>query len=181
MIDALITSKTRVKLLLKFFLNPETHAYLRELAEQMNESTNAVRVELDRLTEAGYLERGDDDGRKVLYSANTKHPLFPEINSAVRKYFGIDTLIDQVLAKLGAVEAAYVTGDYAKGIDSGLIDVVIVGTVDRQYLNQLVEKAEGLIHRKIRSLVLERSEFEKLCVTLNIKKAVVVWGEKAKR
>ena len=56
MLDSLITSKTRVKLL-KFFMNPETRSYLRSLAEEFGESTNAVRVELNRLEKAGILNR----------------------------------------------------------------------------------------------------------------------------
>jgi len=92
MLDSLITSKTRIKLLLKFFLNSETKAYLRGLAEELGESTNAVRVELNRLTKAGLLEICVD-GRTKLYQANTKHTLFPELHSLVRKYLGIDQLV----------------------------------------------------------------------------------------
>ncbi len=131
-IESLITSKTRIKLLLKFFINPGTTAYLRSLAEELGESTNGVRVELDRLSEAGLLERSDN-GRTKLYRANAKHPLFPEIRRIIAKHVGIDKLIDQVLAKLGKVESAFITGDYAHGIDSGIIDLVIVGDIDMAY------------------------------------------------
>jgi len=78
MIDSLITSKTRIKLLMKFFLNPGTSAYLRGLADELGESTNSVRVELNRLSEAGLLESAEE-GRTKVYRANTAHPLFPEI------------------------------------------------------------------------------------------------------
>ena len=175
MLDSLITSKTRVKLLLKFFMNPETRSYLRSLAEEFGESTNAVRVELNRLEKAGILE-SSPDGRTRLYGANRKHPLFPDITSLVKKFTGIDQLIDMVLSKLGNVELALVTGDYARGVDSGIIDVVIVGDVDRRYLEHLVGMAEEMIHRKIRSLVLRVDEFERLSGTLNLKESVVVWG-----
>ena len=56
MLNTLITSKTRINLLLKFFLNPGTKAYLRGLASEFDESTNAVRVELNRLTQAKILK-----------------------------------------------------------------------------------------------------------------------------
>jgi predicted nucleotidyltransferase len=174
MLDALITSKTRLKILLKFFINPSTKGYLRELAAQMNESTNAVRVELDRLVEAGYLER-NANGNKVYYNANTSHPLYKDIHSVVKKYLGIDVLIDSVLAKLGKVHEAYVVGDYAKGIDTGIIDVVIIGTVDYTYLAQLIEKTEGIIKRKIRPLVLSPKEKTKYKEKLNLDKALLVW------
>ena len=80
MLDALITSKTRIRLLVKFFLNPTMKAYLRQLADEFGESTNAVRVELNRLTEAGILE-SEAVGNVVKYKAKQSHPLFPEIKS----------------------------------------------------------------------------------------------------
>ncbi|HQO04380.1 MAG TPA: ArsR family transcriptional regulator, partial [Spirochaetota bacterium] len=80
MLESLITSKTRIKLLLKFFLNPETEGYLRGLAAEMGESTNGIRVELDRFSDAGLLEKRDKGNTKV-YRANTGHSLFPEIQS----------------------------------------------------------------------------------------------------
>ena len=76
----LIASKTRIKLLKRFFFNPEIRSYLRELAKEFNASTNSVREELNQLTKAGLLE-SQKNGRNVFYRANEKHPLFPELNS----------------------------------------------------------------------------------------------------
>lgn len=175
MLESLVTSKTRVKLLLKFFLNQNTRAYLRELAEEFGESTNAVRVELNRLTEAGFLTV-TDDGRTKLYQANTKHSLFPELHSLVKKYLGIDQLIERVLSKLGPVQLALITGDYAEGRDSGIIDLTIVGDINRNYLNELIEKTERMIHRKIRVLVLNAEEFERLQHQFMKGKSLVIWN-----
>jgi len=176
MLESLITSQTRIKLLLKFFLNPESKSYLRELAEEFGESTNAVRLELNRFSEAGLLT-SKENGRTKMYQANPNHPLFPEIQSMVRKFTGIDQLIPQVLSQLGEIHSAFVTGDYARGIDSGIIDLVIVGKVDELYLKKLIDKAENLIHRKIRSLVLSDEELKKLKDTLKIEEAIVLWEE----
>jgi hypothetical protein len=175
LLDSIITSKTRVKLLLKFFLNSNTRAYLRGLADEFGDSTNAIRVELNRLTNAGLLT-SEDDGRTRQYMANKKHPLFSDIHSIILKYTGIDQVIDVVLSNLGRVELAFITGDYAKGIDSGIIDIIIVGEIDRQYLQILVDKTELLITRKIRSLILNKNEFERLKETLQIDNAVIIWN-----
>jgi len=174
MLEPFITSKTRVRLLLKFFLNPGTSAYLRGLAEEFGESTNSVRVELNRLSEAGILESADE-GRTKVYRANRKHPLFPEIRRIVEKTVGMDRIVEQVVSRLGNVELALVTGDYARGIDSGLIDLVLVGDIDQTYLSELVKKAEDLIERKIRTLVLARGEYKKLEEKFTREKALVVW------
>ena len=176
MLNTLITSKTRINLLLKFFLNPGTKAYLRELAAEFGESTNAIRVELNRLSEAKLLQ-STNLGRKVIYSANNKHNLFRDIQSVVRKYVGLDRLVEDVVSRLGSIDAAYVIGDYARGIDSGLIDVVLIGTVDSETLENFVLKTGDLIDRKIRPLVLNNEEFEKLRALLDIDHALPIWNK----
>lgn len=174
MLDSLITSKTRIKLLLKFFLNPETQAYLRGLADELQESTNAVRVELNRLSKAGLLETSQD-GRTKLYKANKKHPLFPDLKNLVKKNIGLDRLENDILPQLGKVETAFITGDYARGIDSGIIDLVLVGEINKSFLQLLVDKTEKMIKRKIRSLVLSQEEFIRIKDKLNVEKSLVLW------
>lgn len=149
MLETLITSKTRIKLLLKFFSNQGNQAYLRALADEFGESTNAVRVELNRLSDAGLLE-SEPAGNTILYKANKNHPIYGDIRSLVSKYLGFDQIIETVLERLGDLELAVVVGDYAKGQDSGVIDLRLIGHIDLQYLSQLILKAEGLIKRKIR-------------------------------
>ena len=176
MLNTLITSKTRINLLLKFFLNPGTKAYLRELAVEFDESTNAVRVELNRLSKAKLIQ-STNLGRKVIYRANKNHNLFRDIQNVVRKYVGLDRLVEDVVNRLGSIDAAYVIGDYARGIDSGLIDIVLVGTVDAETLENFVLKTGNLIDRKIRPLVLDQEEFKKLRVRLDIDHALPIWNK----
>ncbi len=176
MLDSLITSKTRLKLLLKFFLNPGTAGYLNELANEFNESSNAVRIELNRLAGASLLE-SNNDGRTKVYQANKKHPLFKEIHNLIKKNIGIDQ-IEMVINQLGDVKAAFIAGDYAKGIDAGIIDLVIVGAINKNYLNELVNVTEKAIKRKIRLLTLTDEEYDKFKENLDLDKALVLWKEK---
>lgn len=153
MLDTLIQSKTRLKLLLRFFLNPDTSAYLRGLAQEFNESTNAVRLELNRFEEAGLIQ-SHKEGNKKMYQVNTNFPMFNELQKIAFKHFGIDQIIEQVIEKLGDVEAVYLTGDLARGLDTNVVDVTLVGTdIDNSYLARLVQKTEDLVGRKIRTLV----------------------------
>ena len=62
---------------MRFFFNPKTRSYLRELAKEFKVSTNAVREELNQLKKTELLN-SQKDGRQVYYMANTKHVLFPE-------------------------------------------------------------------------------------------------------
>lgn len=156
MLDSLITSKTRVKLLIKFFSNTGNQGYLRGLAEEFCESTNSIRVELNRLSEAGLLV-SETKGKTKSYSANQQHPLFAEMQSIVAKYLGFDRLVEVVIKNLGNVQKAVVLGDYAKGVDSGTIELLLIGKdINQEYLAFLVVKAEDKIKRKIKVQVLTR-------------------------
>lgn len=180
MLDTIITSKTRVKMLLKFFSNSQATAYLREMAKEFGESTNSIRHELNNLSEAGYL-LSREEGRNIYYRANTQHPLYPELKTLVHKYLGLDKIMDnvihKVLSRLGNLKLALITGDYAAGRDSGIIDLVMVGSIDKEYLMKCVEKVEKLIQRKVRTLVLSEEEFELNKESLHADRALLLWRE----
>ena len=157
MIETLISSKTRIKLLLKFFLNSKTTSYLRGLESEFGESSNAIRVELNKLEDAGMLS-AEMNGNKKMFKANTKHPLFKEIHNILLKHIGLDRIIENVVERLGDVNKVYLVGGFAKGLDSQIIDLIFIGDIDKNYLLNLVEKAEDLIQRKIRYLIYEDNE-----------------------
>jgi hypothetical protein len=159
MIDTLISSKTRVKLLLKFFLNSANKAYLRNLEAEFGESTNAIRLELNRFEKAGML-KSSSEGNKKVFSANTAHPLFGDIRSIVLKYVGIDQIVEYVIKHLGEVERVFVVGDYARGLDAGIIDLVMVGRINQPFLQDLVTKVEQKIERRIRYIIFEPEAFD---------------------
>jgi hypothetical protein len=70
----LISSKTRVKLLIRFFFNPQTRSYLRELAKEFDVSTNSVRDELNQFTRTRLL-KSEPSGRNVFHKVNAASPL----------------------------------------------------------------------------------------------------------
>jgi hypothetical protein len=149
MLDSLITSKTRIRLLVKFFINVANTSYLRGLAIEMNENTNAIRKELNNLCKAGYILR-DASESKVMYRANTAHPLFDSLQQLIRKHIGIDNIIAQILERMGEVTRIFVLGDYAQGINSNNIEIVIEGpNLNESYIQQLVPKIENEIHREV--------------------------------
>ena len=173
----LIASKTRIKLLVRFFFNPRTRSYLRELAKEFNVSSNAVREELNQLTQTQLL-KSEKNGRQVYYTANQEHPLFPELKSMVGKVMGVDQVIDGIVNRLGDLERAYLIDDYAEGKDSGIIDLVLVGNIDQYHLNDLSRKTERYIKRKIRSLVLSRSEYDNLLPSIETRPRILIWEAK---
>ena len=173
MIDSLITNKTRIKLLLRFFLNTGSKSYLRGLESEFGESTNAIRLELNRFEEAGLLVSMMDKNKKM-FMANKQHPLYEEIRSIVKKSMGLDQLVEKVVHKLGNVTRAYITGQIAKGLDDQEIDFVLVGDeIDRNYLATLLEKVERLIKRKVKCFILKCDE-EKEYLT-GFPEALLLW------
>ena len=129
MLDSLISSKTRVNLLIRFFLNLAKKSHLRGIASDFNESTNSIRVELNNLTEAGYLLKKKENN-KVNYLANKNHPLFNVLVDVVKKHTGIEEIVKRIVSSIDNLNAIYVLGDYAKGIDSGIIQIYIDGNIN---------------------------------------------------
>ncbi|MBN1769234.1 MAG: ArsR family transcriptional regulator, partial [Prolixibacteraceae bacterium] len=118
---------------------------MRGLESEFGESTNAIRLELNRFEKAGLLESSSEGNRKY-YKANTRHAFFNDIHHLLLKYVGIDTIIDTVLSKIGHLERAYITGDFARGMQSKVIDILLVGTqLDHNYINKLIQKAEEVV------------------------------------
>ncbi|MCL6525232.1 MAG: hypothetical protein K6T34_11325 [Thermoflavifilum sp.] len=157
-LDAVISSQTRLKLLLRLFLNPASSGYLRGIAQEFHRSTNAIRLELNRFEQAGIL-LVETQGNKKMYRANTKHPLYADLRSILLKYVGLDRVISEVVERLNQVEQVYLTGDYALGRDSGIIDLIFIGEIDKAHVMKLIDRVEQLIRRKIRFLSYAASEW----------------------
>lgn len=175
MLDTLISSKTRIKLLLKFFLNSESRSYLRGLETEFGESTNAIRLELNRFEDAGMLKSKKQGNRKY-FKANTNHPLFEEMQKIMRKYVGIDQIIERVVNNLGNLEQVYMEGKLAQGIEAEVIDLILVGNnIDRQYLTKLLNRAEEAIHKRIRYVLFD-SGMAKEYIEKEKIKPLLIWS-----
>ncbi|MDH5525493.1 MAG: winged helix-turn-helix domain-containing protein [Desulfobulbaceae bacterium] len=171
-----ITSKTRIKILMRLFLNPAYQAHLRGLADELALTPSHVRDELRQLSNAGLL-KSSKNGRQVDYRANCDHPLFPELQSMVKKALGMDHILESIVIRLGKVRLALLLDDYAEGKDTGLVDLVLVGEINQDNLADLTRKAERYIERKIRTLVLSEEEYAGLIPMLAPRPQLVLWGE----
>lgn len=175
MLEALITSKTRINLLLKFFLNSGNKSWLRSLENDFGESTNAIRLELNRLLKAGLLI-SINEGNKKLYRANINHPLYLDIHNLVRKHIGLDKIIEKITSRLVDLEKVYLVGRLAKGIDSKVIDLWFVGNqLDKKYLLELVETLEEKLNRKIRYIILTDTELMNFLKGKSTDELLLIW------
>ena len=149
MLEALITSKTRLRMLIKFFIDASNRGYLNGLATEFNESTNSIRKELNNLSESGYLIKKRKDN-KVIYQANKIHPMFKVLQKIVRQHLGIEDIVDTIISRIGKVHKIVLVGDYAKGLDTGKISIIIIGKeFDDNYLKNLKLKIRDKIEREV--------------------------------
>ena len=155
LLKPLITSKTRLKLLLRFFMNQNLSGYLQGLSKELDENTNSIRVELNRLELAGILSSALE-GRRKIYRVNDQHPLTENLTNIIRKVTGVDALIDRIVGRLQGLEQVWVCGDLAQGLQSELIECVLVGKdLDEQYIEELCGRVEDLTGKTVNTHVSE--------------------------
>ena len=149
MLNSLITSKSRLRVLVKFFIRAANKGHLNSLASEFGESTNGVRKELNKLKDAGYLVSNKEQN-KVIYRANTKHPLYSVLQQLVKKHLRLDEMVETIVKRIGDVQKIILIGDYAKGIDSGLIEVLLIANdINLEYIDELEKKLKNKLGRKV--------------------------------
>jgi len=149
MLNSLITSKTRLRVLVKFFIRAANKGHLNSLASEFGESTNGVRKELNKLKDAGYLVSNKEQN-KVIYRANTRHPLYTVLQQLVKKHLRLDEMVETIVKRIGDVQKIILIGDYARGIDSGLIEVLLIANdINLEYIDELEKKLKNKIGRKV--------------------------------
>jgi len=157
-----------LKLLSRFFLNQNLSGYLQGLSKELEENTNSIRVELNRLEEAGMLN-STLEGRRKLYRVNALHPLASDITSIVRKVAGIDTVIDRVVENLPGLKQVWICGDLARGVSSGSIDCILIGEeLDADYIAGLSAKVHKLVGKKVNTQVMTEIKDEMVSGSLMV-------------
>ncbi len=160
MLGALIPSKTRVKLLTLFLLNPESEFYIREIVRMTGENINGVRRELANLESFGLLI-GERKGNQRYFCVDHDFFLYNELQQIVLKTEGVGRLIRENLSIVRNIECMFIYGSFARGTAGGRsdIDLFIVGDVDEKTLIPLVHTSERAIGREINYTLMDGSEF----------------------
>jgi len=175
--SGLITSKMRIRIIMRLFANPSCQSYLRELADEFGASPSHIKEELDQLSSSNLLV-SKKNGRQVVFSANTNHPIFQELHSMVNKALGMDQILESIIKRLGHLQQAFLIDDYAEGKDTGIIDLVLIGDIDKANLMDLTTKTEKYIERKIRTLTMTQEEYEVHGDILNNRPQFLLWRQK---
>lgn len=159
--DYLFISKVRIKALKYFFFHIEVPIHLRGAVRELNEEINAVRRELNRLEEVKLLIT-EKRGNRKYFLLNKKHPFFAELLGMVHKTFGLGSDILKSQSKLGQLEYAVLTSSFTRGIPltPSDVDLVIVGDIELNLLEEIITNAERRIGKEINYTVLSENDFE---------------------
>jgi predicted nucleotidyltransferase len=160
MLQNLFTSKTRIKLLTLFLMNPDKELYIRQLTRMTTENINAIRRELTNLEKIELLI-SRKQGNTKYYQVNKKMPIYPELTSIILKTEGIAKTLQENLKTIGTIQTAFIYGSFAShqaGRQSD-IDLFIIGTVDENKLISLIKKIELQLTREINYNLFTPKEF----------------------
>jgi len=160
MLDRLFTSRVRVRLLTLFVTRPTEAFYIRQITRLTGETYNNVRQELQNLAELGLI-LGERRANAIYYRANPEHFLFPELKSIILKTEAIGDVLREKLATLGNVRLAFVYGSTAKGTElaSSDIDLMLIGEVDLDELDRIVDQVEEELGRTVNYTVFDEREW----------------------
>ena len=162
MLEQIVTSKTRVKLLTLFLLNPDTEMYVREISRRIEENINAVRRELANLEDIGLLG-SYFKGNLKYFVVNKQMPIYEELKSIILKTEGVSKVLRDDLQKLSSIDRAYIYGSFASGKADGTsdIDVMIVGDVDENSLIMDIKQLEDFLMREVNYTLYTPEEYTK--------------------
>lgn len=157
------TSALRREILAWFFARPEVVVHPRELARRLGRAPQVVGRELARLETAGILA-SETVGRARRYRVDPTSPIVPDVRSLVAKTIGVEARLRVAVEGVTGVDDAFIYGSYARGDDrpTSDIDVMVVGTVDREELSRRLVDLEQEIARDVHVTAYTRAELDAL-------------------
>lgn len=157
---SIIGSKSRVKVLTLFLLNPGKRFYVREVERLTGENINSIRRELKNLESVGLL-KSEKAGNLKYYTVNQDFNIYPELRDIFLKTVGAMEILGQSISSLKDIRSAFIYGSYARG-DAGPdsdIDTIVIGTVDEDALIMTVREIEKRLKREINYVLMTPEEF----------------------
>ena len=162
MLEHLITSQAKRRLLKLFITNPDSDFYTREIARLTGESPNGVRRELVHLEKAG-LVKSHRKGNLKYYSLVQDFPFYPELKKIIYATIGLGDYLGTKFKEPQQIELAFIYGSVAKNRETAKsdIDLFVVGDIDESELHDLVSQIEADIRRSINYVLMSKDEFHK--------------------
>ncbi len=161
MLEDIIISRVRVKVLTLFLTHPGTIFHVRDIVRKIGEEINAVRRELSHMEKVGIVSK-EQRANRLFYTMRKDYPLYHELLEIIGKSSGLGWDIIKQKAKLGKVKFAMLSGRYLRGIQKRSpndIDLLVVGSVVLAEISQLVKTEEARRSTEINYTVMTEEEF----------------------
>lgn len=161
MLQDLMVSKVRAKLLQTFLAKPKEMFYVRQLVRLTGEEINAVRQELQRMERLGMVKK-ENRGNRIYYWFVKEYPLYQDILSMVCKTIGLGGEILKKKGKLGNIRYALISGRLAKGLPPKPegVDLLVIGEINLPGLAEIVKEEEKILGREVNYSVMTKEEFD---------------------
>ena len=155
----LLSSRVKAEIFRLLFGITPRELHIREIERQSGLADATVRQELRRLSGLGIVE-ARQDGNRVYYRANTRHPLYPDIRNLVLK---TDGLVEVLHTALGSsdIQLAFIFGSIAAGTEAAEsdVDLMVIGTISLRQLSKLLSGLATRIGREINPHIFTVEEF----------------------
>ena len=185
MLEKLFGSKTRVKLLKIFLVNPDEKYYIRQLARTLKTQVNSIRRELTNLEEFGLLTSVDNDSINYDNLSNKKNSGKKKIKEVAKslkekKYYSVDKnflLFSEVKALI--IKSQILSGEnfiislkeicnpkfiLLGGIflnnDNAPTDILVVADIKAEKLIPIISDLEVELGRELNFTLMDEKEFK---------------------
>lgn len=160
--DLLFPNQYRRKTLGLLLMKPGQWIHLRELARMTGTAPGTLKKEVDALCNVGLL-CSQRIGNQTRFSANTAHPVFPELLALIKKTIGLaDVLRSSLWPLADKISAAFVFGSMASSTENANsdIDVLIVGEMSFAQAIDALYDTQIALGREINPKVMSSSEWQ---------------------
>lgn len=159
MLETLIPSAARIKLLKALMLDYAKPLYLRELASVTGLPTATVQLEVEKLTKAGYLIK-ERRGNQTYFHINERCPILPDLKMMFIKTVSLgDSLRKVLMPEKDSIHTAFIFGSFATGgvTPESDVDIFIIGDITLRKVVSLLNSVD--IRREINPVVVPSDEF----------------------
>jgi len=142
----------------------EEGIHLRALMTTSGISSASAQRELGKLTRAGLLIK-ENVGNVLLYKPNKSSPIFAELNSIIRKTFGLADILKNMLEPFQEqIDRAFIYGSVARGEDNSSSDIdlfLLSNSLGSADLYSRLIPVEEKLGRKISLSIYRPAEYQK--------------------
>lgn len=160
MLEDVIISRVRVKILTLFLSRPGEIFHVREIVRQTKEEINAIRRELFHLEKCGMVSK-EPRANRLYYSFRKDYPLYYELLELVAKTTGLGGAILKNRNKLGKAKFIMISGSFIRNSRrrSADVDLLAVGNLVIPQLALLIKEEEARKSTEINYTVMTEEEF----------------------